>query len=137
MKSVIAAMLLFIGANTDYNVDLQHPVITQLPQAELERIYSHGKGMKGSELHAFYDTKADIIYLPDTFNIHDAWHKGILLHELLHYVQDQNDAKFACKAAMESEAWPLQRKYLLERHGLKWDYDELWFRVISACNYGY
>ena len=137
MKSVITAMLLFIGANTNYNVDLPHPVVKQLPQSELERIYSHGKGMNGSELHAFYDTKADVIYLPDTFNIHDAWHKGVLIHELLHYVQDQNDAKFECNAQMESEAWPLQRKYLLERHGVNWEYDELWFRMVSSCRFGY
>ena len=133
MKSVIAAMLLFIGANTDYNVDLLHPTVKLLPQEQLEMIYSHGKGMNGSELHAFYDTKADVIYLPDTFNIHDAWHKGVLIHELLHYVQDQNNAKFNCNSQMEAEAWPLQKKYLLERHGLEWEYDELWFKMISSC----
>ena len=137
MKSIIAAMLLFIGANTNYNVKLEHPVINFLPQDELERVYSQGRGMKGSELHAFYDTQKDTIYLPDTFNMHDAWHKGILIHELLHYVQDQNNAKFACKAAMEAEAWPLQKKYLWEMHGLDWQYDELWYRLISTCNFGY
>jgi hypothetical protein len=133
MKSVIAAMLLYIGANTNYNADLPHPVIRQLPQQQLEMIYSHGRGMQGSELHAFYDTKHDIIYLPDTFNIHDVWQKGVLIHELLHYVQDQNQAKFECSAKMEAEAWPLQQKYLLEMHGVNWKYDELWFKMISEC----
>lgn len=134
MKSVIAAMLLFIGANTDYNVELQHPTVKLLPIKQMEMIYSHGKGMNGSELHAFYDIKRDTIYLRDTFDIQDPWQKGILIHELLHYVQDQNNAKFPCSAKMEAEAWPIQRKYLLEVHGLKWDYDELWFKMISACS---
>lgn len=137
MKSVIAAMLLWIGANTNYNVNLSHPDIQFLPQQQLEMIYSHGRGMNGSELHAFYDTKEDVIYLPDTFNIHSAWHKGVLLHELLHYVQDQNDAKFPCNAKMEAEAWPLQKQYLLEMHGVTWDYDVMWFKMISECSKPY
>lgn len=135
MKSVLAAMLLFIGANTSYDVDLKHPEILYLSQAELEHIYTKGKGMKGSTLHGFYDLKNDRIYLPDTFDIHDPWHKGVLIHELLHYVQDQNNARFDCNAEMEAEAWPLQKKYLLTVHGVVWEYDEMWFRFISSCGY--
>lgn len=133
MKEIITAMLLFIGANTSYNVDLPDPVIKLVPQEKMEMIYTHGKGLQGSTLHAFYDTKHDIIYLPDTFNIHDPWEKGVLIHELLHYVQDQNQAKFECSSKMEAEAWPLQKKYLLEIHGINWKYDELWFKMISEC----
>ena len=133
MKAIITAMLLWIGANTGYNVDLPHPTVTFLPQKQLEMLYSHGRGMNGAELHAFYDTVDDVIYLPDTFNMYDVWQKGVLLHELLHYVQDQNKAKFQCSAKMEAEAWPLQKKYLLEMHGVKWEYDGLWFKIISEC----
>jgi Zn-dependent peptidase ImmA (M78 family) len=138
MKSVIAAMLLWIGANTNYDVNLHHPEVQIVPQAQLEQIYSKGKGIdKNSELHAFYDTKKDTIYLPESFDLYNAWHKGVLLHELLHYVQDQNQVEFECSAQMEAEAWPLQKKYLHEVHGVDWQYDDLWFRLVSSCSYGY
>lgn len=133
MKTLIAAMLLWIGANTNYNVDINHPTIVFLSQDKLEHIYSKGKGIKNSELHGFYDTKEDIIYLPDTFDQYNAWHKGVLIHELIHYVQDQNDVKFNCTAEMEAESWPLQKKYLLEVHGVNWDYDKLWHHFQSTC----
>jgi hypothetical protein len=134
MKSVIAALLLWIGANTSYDVNLQHPTIKIMPQHEMELMYSKGKGMsKGSTLHAFYDLKKDIIYLPDSFDLYDPWHKAVLLHELIHFVQDQNQAVFECNAQMEAESWPLQQKYLLEMHGIKWEYDTMWFRMISTC----
>jgi len=134
MKSVIAAMLLWIGANTTYNVDLPPPDIRLVPQDELEQIYSQGKGTP-THLHGFYDTVEDIIYLPDTFKQHDPWSQGVLLHELIHYVQDQNKAKFSCNNEMEKETWPLQKQYLLEYHEYVWEYDELWFTVISNCSY--
>jgi hypothetical protein len=132
VKEILTAMLLWIGANTGYNVDLSHPQIQSVTQTELEELYSQGGG-NASELHAFYDTVYDTIYLPDTFNIHDAWHKGVLMHELLHYVQDQNQTKFECTAEMEQDVWPLQQKYLLEVHGLTWNYDELWYKLTSNC----
>lgn len=134
MKSVIAAMLLFIGANTNYPVDLEHPRVKLLPQETLEMIFTKGKGLQGSELHAFYDKRNDTIYLPDTFDLHDPWQKGVLFHELMHYVQDQSGAKFECSAAMEEETYPLQQKYLLEVHGLVWNYDKLWHKLVSSCD---
>jgi hypothetical protein len=132
MKSLIAALLLWIGANTNYNVDLPHPVIKTVTQQELEMIYSKGAGTD-NHLHGFYDTKADIIYLPDTWKQYDPWSQGVLLHELVHYVQDQNQAKFQCNNAMELESWPLQKKFLWEYHGYEWNYDEFWYFMISTC----
>ena len=90
-------------------------------------------------LHAFYDPKTDTIYLNKYFNIHDPFQKGVLLHELIHYVQDSNDVigpgkPFECMRALEEEAYPLQQKYLLEVHGIAWDYDELWVKLLSSCD---
>ena len=63
----------------------------------------------------------------------------MLLHELIHYVQDSNDVigpgkPFECMRALEEEAYPLQQKYLLEVHGIAWDYDELWVKLLSSCD---
>lgn len=128
-------MLLWIGANTGYNVDLPHPAIVQLDQDALEYAYTQGRGLgKGTHLHGFYDQTTDTIYLPKDFNPHNAWHQGILLHELIHYVQDLNRVKVDCNAELEQDAWPLQKKYLLEMHGVEWNYDELWFKLISSCS---
>ena len=127
-------MLLWIGANTGYNVDLPQPTVVKLEQDALEYAYTKGRGLnKGVELHGFYDARSNTIYLPKTFDEYNAWHKGILLHELVHYVQDMNRVKVACLAELERDAWPLQRKYLLEMHGVEWYYDELWFKLISNC----
>jgi hypothetical protein len=134
VKSIIAAMLLWIGANTGYNVDIPHPTVVKLEQDALEYTYTRGQGLnKGVELHGFYDAKSNTIYLPKTFDEYNAWHKGILLHELVHYVQDMNEVRVNCNAELEKDAWPLQRKYLLEMHGVEWNYDGLWFKLISNC----
>ncbi len=133
MKSVIAFMLLWIGANTDYNVQLPAPKIIMLPHAELVEAFGNKSTNGGGTLKAFYKPSSDTIYLEDDFNIHDPWKKAILFHELFHYVQDQNGFRPKCVQEWERDVYPLQKKYLLEVHGLDWEYDELWYKLISTC----
>ena len=132
MKSVIAFMLLWIGANTDYNVQLPMPEIIFLPQHELEIEYGNAT-TGGGALKGFYSTKKDIIYLKDDFDIHNPWKKSVLFHELFHYVQDQNGFKAECVQEWEKETYPLQKKYMREVHGLNFEYQELWYKLISTC----
>jgi hypothetical protein len=44
-----------------------------------------------------------------------------------------NKVKTQCNAELEKDAWPLQQKYLLEMHGVEWNYDVMWFKMISNC----
>ena len=91
MKELIAFLLLWIGAETNYNVNLETPRVVQLTQQELNTMYYTEDTHPSGHLHAFYDPKTDTIYLNKYFNIHDPFQKGVLLHELIHYVQDSND----------------------------------------------
>ena len=133
MKSVIAFMLLWIGANTNYNVDLPHPTVVMMTQTELEHRYGNDHGPGGGTVKGFYSTKSDTIYINNDFDIHDPWKKSVLFHELMHYVQDQNGFEANCVQEWEKEVYPLQKKYMLEVHGLNWDYDPMWYKLISTC----
>tara|TARA_Y100000287_G_scaffold27494_1_gene19246 strand:- start:414 stop:839 length:426 start_codon:yes stop_codon:yes gene_type:complete len=137
MKELIASLLLWIGAETNYNVDLVHPEIKMMTQIELEhKFYGHDKTPSGT-LHAFYDPENDVIYLNSNFDRFNAFDKGILLHELMHYVQDVNGVvgtRFECMRETELEVYPLQKKYLLEVHGVVFDYDELYVKLQATCN---
>ena len=137
MKTVIAFLLLWIGTETNYNVDLPHPNIIMMSQHELNVKFYGGEKKGNGKLHAFYDPRNDTIYLNEEFDMHNPWDKGVLLHELLHYVIDMNGAvgkKFACMRETELEVYPLQEKYLLEVHGIVFEYDELYVKLQSACN---
>jgi len=45
--------------------------------------------------------------------------------------------KFNCVANMEKDAWPIQQLYLEKQHDYIWDYDGLWYTVISNCREGF
>ena len=135
MKELLVALMLWIGANTNYNVDLSLPEIIRMDKAPLEYQYFKGEIPKDSDVHGFYNLKDKKIYIRGEYPLDHPWAQGLLLHELLHYVQDMNNTNFGCVAEMEKEAWPLQQKYLKEVHEFIWDYDKMWYMTISSCGY--
>lgn len=135
MKEIITALLIWLGANSDFNVNMDIPVVMFLPQDQMElQYFGESHTDDHSELHAFYDTQKNIIVLPNTWDRRDPWDLSVLLHEMIHYVQDQNETEFNCTAEMEKDSWPLQQKYLLEIHDFEWDYDKLWYLMVSSCS---
>ena len=132
MKELITSLLIWLGANSDFNVNMDVPVVMFLPQERMEQIY-YKEQEKHGDLHAFYDTDHDTIVLPDTWDRREPWDLSVLLHEIIHYVQDQNDIKFSCVQEMEGPTYPLQKQYLKQVHDFDWDYDLLWHHMVSHC----
>ena len=133
MKEIIMALMIWIGANTNYNVDVPAPMFWFITQDQLEQAYYGGEKYEGVTLHGFYDTKLNLIILPDTWDRTDPWDQSLLLHEIIHYLQDMNGTKYICLEEMEKDTWPLQKQYLKEQHNFNWDYDKLWHLLISSC----
>ena len=133
MKEIIMALMIWLGANTNFNVDVPEPTVLFVTQNQLEQAYYGGEKYKGVTLHGFYDTKLNLIILPDTWDKTDPWSISVLLHETIHYLQDVNQIKYSCVEEMEKDTWPLQKQYLKEEHNFDWDYDKLWHLLISNC----
>ncbi len=125
MKELIMALMLWIGSNTNYNIDCPVPQVERMDIIMEEIIFPYYEG--------FYDYNKNIIYIREGLDIKDPWTQGVLLHEVIHYLQDMNNTQFECTAEMEKDAWPLQKKYLKEVHNYIWNYDILWYLVISDC----
>ena len=134
MTEILTALMIWLGANTTLDTNHDIPKVLFLPQAEMEALYYPENQEKfPNKLHGLYDQESDTIILPDDWDRRDAWDMGVLVHEMVHYLQDVNNVKFNCTAEMEKDAWPIQQKYLKDRHDYDWEYDGLWFMVISTC----
>ena len=89
MKEIIMALMIWIGANTNYNIDVPDPTVWFVTQDKMEEAYG-GEKYEGVTLHGFYDIKLDLIILPDTWDKTKPWDLSVLLHEVIHYLQDIN-----------------------------------------------
>ena len=135
MKEILIALMIWIGANTDYKTDVPLPVVEFKTQVEMEGLY-YGERKREGDLYGFYNLKKNIIILPDTWDGTRPFDLGLLVHEMIHYLQDVNEIQFQCVAEMEPDAWPLQKQYLENVHDFHWEYNGLWHLMISQCPTG-
>ena len=134
MKEILTALMIWLGASTPFNTNHDIPNILFVTQVQMEEMFYKGTDTMPNTLHGLYDKESDTIILPDKWDRRKPWDMGILLHEMIHYLQDQNKMKFNCVANMEKDAWPIQQLYLEKQHDYSWDYDGLWYTVISNCS---
>lgn len=107
MKTLIAFIMLWIGSETDYNTNIPHPKVLMVSESTLTKMY-YGNKEAQDEIHALYNTESNTIYIKDTFNLYNVFDKGVLMHEIMHYVHDMNGAvgtKFDCMAQSEAEIY--------------------------------
>ena len=134
MKEILTALMIWIGANTSFDTNFPLPEVVFLPQETMNKMYYKDNEHDADSLHGMYDKDNDVIILPDSWDITQGWDQSVLLHEMIHYYQDQNDIKFNCTQEMEKDSWPIQQRYLKQEHNYNWDYDKIWYIMISACS---
>jgi hypothetical protein len=61
---------------------------------------------------AFYSKSEHLIYLADSWNKDDLVDQSILVHELVHHLQMEDDIQFACWGRYEAQAYELQIQWL-------------------------
>ena len=134
MKEILTALMIWLGANTPFSTNFDVPQVIFLPQEQLEHMFYGDNKYEPEQLHGMYNKEVDIIFLPDDWDRENPWDMGVLLHEMVHYLQDMKNMEFACSREMEKMAWPIQQFYLEKVHNYTWNYDKLWFLVVSSCD---
>ena len=57
MKEILIALMIWIGANTDYNTDVPLPVVEFKTQVEMESLYYGERKREEGDLYGFYNLK--------------------------------------------------------------------------------
>jgi hypothetical protein len=90
----------------------------------------------GSEIHSFYDDANRTIYLPKGWIGASPAELSVLVHEMVHHLQNVGGSKFECPQAREKDAYVAQERWLgLFGRSLKQDFDldQLTLRVRTKC----
>jgi hypothetical protein len=88
------------------------------------------------EVVAVYDDKTRTIYLPESWTGETIAEQSVLVHEMVHHLQNLAGQKFACAGEREKPAYFAQDQFL-KLHGLdlekEFDVDMFTIIAISAC----
>ncbi|MDI3564802.1 DUF6647 family protein [Bradyrhizobium sp. Arg816] len=136
----------WLSSNFDLPAIKQRPVVEFASKMELARLrardrtFSQGfmesDGQRG--VVALYDNETRTILLPDDWGGTSPTDQSVLVHEMVHHLQNVGRLKFDCPQAREKLAYLAQDKWL-ERFGLslesEFDVDMFTVLVSSACMY--
>ena len=118
MQEVLLSFMLWIGANTGYNVDIPLPNVAITDSYNVCDAYGiQNKGQcQAAHLFGFYNKKFTI-YLKYGFQPENKVDRSKLMHELVHYVQWANGKnKHTCLGHLELEAYQIQDLWLVENN---------------------
>ncbi len=114
MKELIAALLIWIGTHTGYNVDIPHPEVILTPN-----VCTYWNKPENCGVAGMYSDESNIIVLNSAFDEESDRHISMLLHEVVHHVQNLNGTLLRStvdeRCAVEREAYLLQGNWLIER----------------------
>lgn len=86
--------------------------------AECKLIMKAGHGGVRT-IYAYYDPIRNVVVLPKDFSMKSAYDRSILVHELVHVLQERNNVRTA-HCQFEYPAYKAQQKYLkAQGHALK------------------
>ncbi|TQV83096.1 hypothetical protein [Denitrobaculum tricleocarpae] len=114
LAEIVAELMLFAQAFTGYAPVERPPEVAFVPQSELQQRACDNP----CQVFGWHPYGSNIVYLDDRMDpIRDLKDRGILLHELVHYLQQENqafDAETACLswAYREQEAYRVQGAWL-------------------------
>lgn len=118
LSALALQLLMSVHAYSGYPATRSLPEIHQVPLAEIQQRFCHGR----CAAQAFY-RPGEGVYIDEAFDLaNDEFARSVLLHELVHHVQRVSGAfqkmpsECARWYAAEREAYTIQNRYLEDMH---------------------
>ncbi len=123
-EELITGLLSWINAHSSFSFDIHNiPKVKKVSAHDMARVAFGGRlpaavDAKSLRIFGLYNFNEKTVYLLDSIDLDSKDGKGILLHELVHYLQYQTglDNHARCKNELESLAYILEARFLESQH---------------------
>ena len=137
MDLLIAAITMWLSVISGLPTPHEHPSVRFLPPEALSDLrYGSIEAQRRREVVAVYEDETQTIYLSDTWSGRDPADVSILVHELVHHLQNAAGLEYECPAAREQLAYEVQARWLkLFGRDLEseFDLDAMTLKLMSSC----
>ena len=153
--ALLTAVVTWLSANFDLPRDYDHPPVKLVPAVEitflryqaftpaqrrevLSSLPENTVGSHGREAIAVYDDRTKTIFLPDTWTGETPADLSVLVHEMVHHLQNTARIKYECPGVREQLAYAAQDKWLkLFGRDLasEFDIDAFTLKVTTTCGF--
>jgi len=121
LKEILVTLLIWISQNSVFEItdpnEYPLPTLTFMSQNEIHYMATNSTLDEATffRVRASYLPETNTIYLPYDANINTLHFESMLLHELVHHVQNINGISYPCNGHVEKDAYLLEVEYLLQK----------------------
>jgi hypothetical protein len=113
MEALLTAIVLWLSINFPLPANLNHPGIKFVSPAEMIAARTDVSASEiSSDIVALYSNESKTIYLMDGWTGKTPAELSILVHEMVHHLQNVGQLKFACPEEREELAYKAQDNWL-------------------------
>jgi hypothetical protein len=128
MQALLTVIVTWLSVNFGLPAVYEHPHVefasaaqmaelrySRLASSRPDRAAAGGRSAPaelGDDVHAIYDDQSRTIYLPEGWTGATAADSSLLVHELVHHLQNVAGMSFACAGEREKEAYRAQARWL-------------------------
>ena len=115
MDSLFAAIVLWLSANLNLPAIQDYPRIERVPSMASVALRLGERALptvSGREFEALYDDRSRTIYVPQSWTGTTPKEVSVLVHEMVHHVQNVAGLEYDCAEAREKPAYVAQEKWL-------------------------
>jgi hypothetical protein len=137
MNALLTAIVTWLSINFGLPAIYDHPHVTLMPPAQITKLrYGIDRLPDGRAVVAAYDDRAGAILLPTEWTGRTPAELSILVHEMVHHLQNKAGLTYPCPGAREAIAYAAQAKWLGQFGAdlaQEFDVDPITLKVITAC----
>ena len=137
MDPLLTAIVLWLSVNFGLPETYDHPAIERRPRAQIAALhYGESRATARREVKAVYDDASRRIYLPIDWSGRTPADLSVLVHEMVHHLQNAAGLSFPCPAAREKTAYDAQDAWLdLFGKSLteEFDLDAMTLKLSTQC----
>ena len=113
MNILLAVIMTWLTANFDLPPALDQPDVKFVSQQQLSAVrYGAMASINASELVAVYDDRTRTIFLTNDWTGGSPAEVSVVVHELVHHLQNAGKLIYNCPGAREELAYAAQEKWL-------------------------
>ena len=137
MKILLTVIMTWLSSSLDLPPAPEQPAIKLVAQEEMVRMrYGAAAAAQGREVVALYDDKTKTVLLSNGWTGGTPAEVSVLVHELVHHLQNMAQLKYDCPAAREALAYAAQERWLkMFGQSLESEFgvDPFTLKISTAC----
>jgi hypothetical protein len=137
MEDLQSVIVNWLSVRFGLPADHHHPRVELLPAEQISELRYGNSGLTSHrDVVAVYDDSSETIYLNQAWRGRTVADLSVLVHEMVHHLQNLGGASFACPAAREELAYHAQAQWLAAFGAdlfQEFELDPITLKLSTAC----